>query len=129
MRKLSARWVPRLLTADHKRARVVASEQYLGMFQCNSKEYLRRYVTVDETWIHYYMQEKKISRKYGLGLANLHRKKRRRFHQPVRLWPQFFGTHMSAIAMAKLFDLHYEILHLPYSTDLAPSNYFLFPNM
>ena len=35
MRKLSARWVPRLLTVDHKRARVVASEQCLGMFQRN----------------------------------------------------------------------------------------------
>ena len=45
MRKLSARWVPRLLTADHKRAHVVASEQCLGMFQHHSKEFLRRYVT------------------------------------------------------------------------------------
>ena len=27
MKKLSARWVPRFLTADHKRARVVPSEQ------------------------------------------------------------------------------------------------------
>ena len=35
MRKLSARWVPRLLTADQKRARVVASEQCSGMFQRN----------------------------------------------------------------------------------------------
>ena len=34
---------------SQKRARVVASEQCLGMFQCNSKEFLRRYVTVDET--------------------------------------------------------------------------------
>ena len=40
MRKLSARWVPRLLTADHNRARVVASKQCLGMFQRNSKEFL-----------------------------------------------------------------------------------------
>ena len=37
MRKLSARWMPRLVTADHKWARVIASEQCLGMFQCNSK--------------------------------------------------------------------------------------------
>ena len=32
MRKMSARWVPRFLTADHKQARVVASEQCSGMF-------------------------------------------------------------------------------------------------
>ena len=64
MRKLSARWVPRLLTADHKRARVVASEQCLGMFQRNSKEFSRRYVTVDETWIHYCTPEIKTSVEY-----------------------------------------------------------------
>ena len=35
MRKLSARWVSRLLTANYKRVRVVASEQCLGLFQSN----------------------------------------------------------------------------------------------
>ena len=39
-------------------------------------------------------------------------------------------AYTSAIATAKLFDLRYEILpHLPYSPYLAPSDYFLFPNM
>ena len=60
MRKLSARRVPRLLTADHKRARVVASEQCLSMFQRNSKGFLRRYVTVDKTWIYYYTNQPKM---------------------------------------------------------------------
>ena len=67
VRKLSARWVPRLLTADYKRARVVASEQCLGMFQRNSKEFLRRYITVDETWIHYYTPETKNQSKMWTG--------------------------------------------------------------
>ena len=47
------------VTADHKRAHLVACEQCLGMFQRNSKEFLRRYVTVDGTWIHYYTPETK----------------------------------------------------------------------
>ena len=39
-------------------------------------------------------------------------------------------AHTSAIATAKLFYLRYEIFpHPTYSRDLAPSNYFLFPNM
>ena len=39
-------------------------------------------------------------------------------------------AHTGAIATAKLFDLCYKILpHPPYSPDLAPSDYFLFPNM
>ena len=32
--------------------------------------------------------------------------------------------------MAKLYELGYELVpHLPYSPDLAPSDYFLFPNL
>ena len=39
-------------------------------------------------------------------------------------------AHTSAIATVKLFDLRCEILpYPPYSLDLAPSDYFLFPYM
>jgi len=47
MKKLSARWVPRLL--DHKRDRVTISKQYLEMIQRNPDEFLRQFITVDET--------------------------------------------------------------------------------
>jgi len=57
MRKLSARWVPRLLTPDNNRNRETTSEQCLPLFKCNPKEFLRRFVTVDETWIHWYTPE------------------------------------------------------------------------
>ncbi|KYN03838.1 Acetylcholine receptor subunit alpha-like protein [Cyphomyrmex costatus] len=59
MKKLSARWAPRLLTVDHKRERVTISKQYLEMFQRNPDEFLRRVITVDETWIHYFTPETK----------------------------------------------------------------------
>jgi len=59
MRKLSARWVPRLLTPDNKRNRETTSEQFLMLFKRNPKEFLRRFVTVDETWIHWYTPETK----------------------------------------------------------------------
>ena len=36
-----------------------ASEQCLGMFQRDAKEFFQRYVTVDETWIHYTGPQKK----------------------------------------------------------------------
>jgi len=48
MKNLSARWVPHLLTVDHKHDRVI-SKQYLEMFQCNSDEFLRRFITVNIT--------------------------------------------------------------------------------
>ena len=53
LRKLSARWVPRLLSIDHKRKRVTASKDCLELINRNLNEFLRRFVTVDETWIHY----------------------------------------------------------------------------
>jgi len=59
MRKLSARWVPRWLTPANKRNRETTSEQCLTLFKRNPKEFLRRFVTIDETWIHWYTPENK----------------------------------------------------------------------
>jgi histone-lysine N-methyltransferase SETMAR len=39
-------------------------------------------------------------------------------------------AHKSVLAMGKLRDLHYELLeHPPYSPDLAPSDFYLFPKL
>ena len=59
MKKLSARWVPRLLTQDQKHIRVQMSEQCLARFQKNQQDFLCRFVTTDETWVHYYTPETK----------------------------------------------------------------------
>ncbi|XP_044313292.1 uncharacterized protein LOC123037293 [Drosophila rhopaloa] len=59
MRKLSAQWVPRLLTPDNKRNRETTSEQCLTLFKRNPKEFLRLFVTIDETWIHWYSPDTK----------------------------------------------------------------------
>ncbi|XP_037942754.1 uncharacterized protein LOC119676163, partial [Teleopsis dalmanni] len=53
MKKLSARWIPRLLTLDHKRIRLTSSKECLAMFSRNPNEFFCRFVTVDETWIHH----------------------------------------------------------------------------
>ena len=58
MRKLSARWMPRVLTVEQKRNRMTTSE-HLDMFKRNLKEFLRHFVTVDETWIHHNTPEMK----------------------------------------------------------------------
>ena len=57
MRKLCARRGPRLLTIDQKRIRVTTSEKNLAYFNRNSKQFLRRSVTMIETWIHHYTSE------------------------------------------------------------------------
>ena len=57
VRKLCATLVPRLLTIDQRRIRVTSSEQNLAYFNRNPKDLLHRFVTMDETWIHYYSPE------------------------------------------------------------------------
>ena len=50
MRKLCSKWVLRLLTVDQKQY-VDNSECCFQLFQHNKKEFLHKYVTMDETWI------------------------------------------------------------------------------
>jgi len=57
MRKLCAKWVPRVLTIDQKQKRCDDSEQCLAIFNRNKDEFFRRYITMDETWIHHYTPE------------------------------------------------------------------------
>jgi hypothetical protein len=60
MKKLCARRVPRLRTADQKRTRLKISEQCLGRFNKNKTDFVwRRFITVDETWVHHYTPESK----------------------------------------------------------------------
>ena len=57
MIKLYARWVPRLFTVDQKHICVTISEEHLAYFNHNPEEFLRRFVMMDETWIHHYTPE------------------------------------------------------------------------
>jgi len=63
----------------------------LTLFKRNPKEFLSRFVTVDETWIHGYTPETN-SRNSGLHPANLLQRRRRLSHRPERWWPPFFGS-------------------------------------
>jgi hypothetical protein len=49
MKKLCARWVPRLIVADQKRIRMKISEQCLERFNKNKTNLLCRFITMDET--------------------------------------------------------------------------------
>ncbi|GFT99034.1 putative DD34D transposase [Trichonephila clavipes] len=57
MRKLCSKWVPRELTIDQKQQRIDDSKQCLELFNRNQSEFLRLYVTMDETWLHYFPPE------------------------------------------------------------------------
>ena len=59
MKKLSARWELRLLVIDQKRIWMNVSEECLDMLKRNSTEFLRWFITTDETSIYHYMPETK----------------------------------------------------------------------
>jgi histone-lysine N-methyltransferase SETMAR len=64
MKKFCARWVPRLLTADQKCTCMKISEQCLEHFNKNKTDFVRRRITMDETWIHHYTPESKQQSKH-----------------------------------------------------------------
>ena len=49
IRKLFSKWIPHLLTPDQKQQRVQGSERCLELFERGKRDFLRRYVTIDET--------------------------------------------------------------------------------
>ena len=59
MRRVSARWVPRLLLPEQMGVRVKMCSEYCR--QCNDEgdTFLNRVVTGDETWIHFFEPESK----------------------------------------------------------------------
>jgi len=183
MRKLCARWVPRLLTMEQKQRREDVSIECLAMFHSNKAEFLRRFITMDETWVHHFTPETKEQSKQwtareesapkkaktvpsagkvmasvfwdargiifidylqkgktinGEYYANLLQRlsdeiKKKRPHlakKKVLFHQDNAPVHTSVIAVAKINELNFELLpHAPYSPDLAPSDYFLFPNL
>jgi len=58
-RKLSAKWVPKCLNADQKLQRCQSSEQRFEILWRDSKDFLLRLVTMDETWLYHYDPETK----------------------------------------------------------------------
>ena len=59
MSKVCARWVPRLLTDDEKKARIAHSTSFLRRWEQEGDSFLGRIVTTDETWISLYDPETK----------------------------------------------------------------------
>lgn len=183
MKKLLARWVPRVLTVDQKQNRIIASECGLEMFKRNPTEFISRLVKMDETWIHHYTPEsnqqatkwvepggsrpkrpktqtsagkvlasvfwdadgmvlidylehgRTINADYYIALldkldAALKTKRKITQRTKFLFLHDNAPAHKSYKAMTKLDELRYElVLHPPYSPDLAPSNYYLFPNL
>ena len=59
MNKVSATWVPRMLTPELKQNRVHVSEELLERYRHNPAKFISQFVTQDETWIHHFDPESK----------------------------------------------------------------------
>lgn len=183
MKKLSARWVPRMLTDAHKQTRIDICSRLLTRYRHDKENFLARLVTIDESWIYHYDVETKIQskewthrgspppRKFkmqpsagkvmltvfwdaegvilvdflqkgatitGAYYANLipklrdaiKEKRRGKLRKGVLLHQDNAPSHRSAIATAVIAQAGFELVeHPPYSPDLAPSDYRLFPKL
>ena len=184
VRKISARWVPHLLTDEHKRQRVKVAKTLLQMFPKYDKKQFANVVTADETWVHYFEPVRKVSNKIwatkhskrpiiakcslstkkvlyaiffsGEGVAikvpvkkgksitgkyykEVVLKKLKKYYQKrcpatgfkhVRLLHDNAPAHTSAIVTAFLKKENVTVLpHPPYSPDLVPCDFFLFPKL
>ena len=63
VRKISARWMPHLLTDEQKRQRVKVAKKLLQMFPKYDKKQFANVVTGDETRVHYFEPVRKVSNK------------------------------------------------------------------
>ena len=66
MSKVSARWVPRILTDDKKLSRLVISKCLLSRHYDDPGDFIDRVVTQDETWFHHFDPESKMT-KHAMG--------------------------------------------------------------
>ncbi|GFR64179.1 histone-lysine N-methyltransferase SETMAR [Elysia marginata] len=53
------KWVPHLLTDEHKESRVNISRNFLRRFQTEQNDFLGRIITGDETWVYSWDPETK----------------------------------------------------------------------
>ena len=60
MRRVCARWVPRLLTEEQQAVRVQVCQEMLSRFGSQGEDFLDSIVTVDESWMHHFEPETKL---------------------------------------------------------------------
>ena len=70
MSKVSARWVPLMLTDDQKRIPINISRYLLIHYEDDPGNFIEQVVTQDETWVHHFDPESKMQNKQWKTLAH-----------------------------------------------------------
>nr|XP_034307818.1 histone-lysine N-methyltransferase SETMAR-like [Crassostrea gigas] len=116
MQRVCARWVPRLLKEEEKQRRVLCSREFLRRVRSGRENFFDRIITTDETWLHYYDPE-------GKRASSV-------WKTPGTPPPKKDNAPSHTAEQTKLeLDLlgFSRISHPPYSPDLAPMDFALFP--
>ena len=91
-RKVSARWVPRMLTPQMKLQRVRMCRKLLAKFDEDGEDFLRQIVTGDESWVYHYDPESKQQSKEYRHKTSPSPKKFKVFSYAGRCFSRSFGT-------------------------------------
>ena len=181
--KVFARSVPRLLKPEQKSTRCTVSMSNLELFKADEDNFLARFITMDETWVHHHQPETKeqskrwkhtpprvpkkakVVRSAGKVMASvfwdylgvilieylqkghtvtgqhysgqlkrlreaIKEKRSGELTRGILFHQDNVPAHTSVVAMATNHVCGFELVsHPPYSPDLAPSDFYLFPQM
>ncbi|GFX27341.1 histone-lysine N-methyltransferase SETMAR [Trichonephila clavipes] len=83
-----------MLTADHKRQRVEAAQEFLAFHGTTEEEFLDSIVTGDETWVHYTTPHRKqrSNRSSGNTLRRQEQRSSNKSCLPGKSWLAFLGS-------------------------------------
>ncbi|KAL4121904.1 hypothetical protein QTP88_014324 [Uroleucon formosanum] len=149
-RKICARWVPKMLTEEMKQNRVEICRQLLLRFDRERENFLNIIVTGDESWVHHYDPEnkrqsmefhhktspapKKFKIQASAGKVMLtvfwDSKACQTKFNPTFASSRQRETSLQPCTMTAIESLGFQVIpHPPYSPDLAPCDFFLFPKL
>ena len=70
LQKICARWIPHLLTPEHKKDHVEKASVLLSRFKNQASHCLREVVSSDETWLYFFDPDNKMNNKMWVGENN-----------------------------------------------------------
>ena len=99
MSKVSARWVPQMLTDDQKRTRLDISMFLLSRYVDAPGDFVERVVTKDETWVHHFDPESKMQSKQWKHPCSPHPYKFKRVHSAGKVMASIFWDSQGVIVI------------------------------
>ena len=149
MHKLTALWVPKSLSDEQMATRASVYSALLKRFRSKEDDFLSRLVTVGKTWVmatvfwdaqgvimlDFLAKKSTLTVAYYANLLDqlrtvIREKRRGKLSKGILLQQDNARDHTCKIAMDAVEWNGYELIpHPAYSPDLAPSDYFLFPNL